>query len=202
MVGCYEKGKKENLGHGQMGCTVRMALDAQGIAEFKKHFKKHLGIMPGEDFKFHIVEHDSMLVLAGYCMKDQGKFHFRIRSKGFTKAYLQKAYEAYQVRLRSPLRNRKSLNQSNVVNEAYIFYKENIYPIPPPNINTVLTYMVNSGLYMPSSVWATKKDFDLTKAQVLWQMMLAPKRTQPGDSALLFFSAGDPHDLEYMDRTR
>ena len=50
MVGCYERGKRDNLGHGQMGCTVRMALDAQGLAEFKKHFKKHLGILPGEDF--------------------------------------------------------------------------------------------------------------------------------------------------------
>jgi len=42
-------------------------------------------------------------------------------------------------------------------------------------LNTVLTYMVNNGLYMPSLVWVTKKDFDLTKVQVLWQLLLTPK---------------------------
>jgi hypothetical protein len=98
-------------------------------------------------------------------------------------------------------RSKRAINLSNVINEAFVFYKEHIYPSQPPHINTVLAYMINHGTHAPSAVWATKKDFCVTKAQIMWRMLLAPMRTQPGDTSILFFNVGAPRDPEYDGRS-
>ena len=176
-------------------------LDSTAVAGLKKGLKNFLGILPGEDIAICIKEHSDKHLLTGYVLKDKGKSHFRLLAHGFEREFMDKCYQDYQDRLRSPTTKMKSLNYTNTVNEAYLFYKEWIYPLPPPSLNTTFTHMIASKGYIPSAVWATSKDFDLLKAEVLWSMMVEPGRVQPGDTARLFFGAGAPLDPSYDGRS-
>jgi len=174
-----------------------MALDDKAVLDVKKAVKAHLGVLPGEDFVICLKFHDDQKTLVGYCQKDKGQSHFKLSTSGWTRQYLEECYSGYQDRLRSPLRNKKSLHYSNALQETYLVYKQHVYPLPPPSLNTMLTYMINGGEHIPSAVWATSKDFDMVKAETLWQMLVHSERAQPGDTARVFFGAAAPRDPLY-----
>ena len=81
---------------------------------------------------------------------------------------------------------------------AHRFYLENYDGLPPPGINQILTYMVQSGRFLPHPMFArVSQRLNHTNATILWQIVHNSAQVNPMDVSTALFGTGDPGDSIY-----
>ena len=181
--------------------ALAMSDDKKAVPEFKKYLKNSLLIQTGD--RANIVvrlvkEKDGELYIIGYCSKDRNKAHYSQWVLGYTDSVIAAAREFYGAKSTSPLRKQRILNQSNLHNEAWAFYKSNLYPITVPTLAWTLTAMINTGEFVFSSQWAKRNvTFSMTAAETLWRIMHMPEAITCNDVCALVFDRAYPGDNVY-----
>ena len=200
---CSERGaRKKNL-HGQ-GCLFLYGyLGNDNNKEVARLIKEVLFVQPGDGTQIqvrHITEKDGAKYITGYCQKDEGTEHYRRIIHNMTEEELKKAKEFHDARSKTPLTNAYRVDQKNFHTEAWKFYKMHLSPLPPPNINQMMVYMVNSGQYLPTTSFCKNGmggHFDWESAQQLWVLMHFPQTGTATDVAHILFRQSDPGDPVY-----
>ena len=145
-----------------------------------------------------IDEDDGVKFILGYVQKYRGHADARRFVLGYTEAECEEAFEFYMARRRSPMTGRKSLSKSNLHGEMFKFYREHIYPLPPPRFNQMLVFMISSGKCMPNSAWSQANGrLDMKQASTMcamWLFMHHPDEATPENVATLFTKSEDALD--------
>mmetsp|Transcript_64737 Transcript_64737/g.134967 ORF Transcript_64737/g.134967 Transcript_64737/m.134967 type:complete len:477 (-) Transcript_64737:20-1450(-) len=138
--------------------------------------------------------------MIGYIIKDENEPHFMMWEHNVTsedKALGRKLYALYG-KVRS---NKVSLNQGNIFDRMEMFYMHNTQQPLQTAFDTVplLTEMIQSGHYMPSSTFCAAgygRGFDLQRFNALWQMKIAHETCTDLETRLVFF----PDSLQHRSR--
>ena len=148
----------------------------------------------------HITERDGIKYIMGYVQKDEGAGHYERISYNMSVEEMSEGKEFYNARKKTPLTTAYRLDPKNLHTEAFKWYRQYMYPIPPPNLNQTVLYMVTSGMYLPCTRWTLgglSNSMDWPAAQQLWTMMHFPESTNANDVARTLFRQSDPGDPIY-----
>ena len=83
--------------------------------------------------------------------------------------------------------NKTLITRKNFIKEALRFYGLYLKPLPLPNVTTLLTYMITSGNYVPSSDWTYGQQVDVQSAEVLLKLGFNHECASPANIAAIFF---------------
>ena len=83
--------------------------------------------------------------------------------------------------------NKTLITRKNFIKEALRFYGLYLKPLPLPNVTTLLTYMITSGNYVPSTDWTYGQQVDVQSAEVLLKVGFNHECASPANVAAIFF---------------
>jgi hypothetical protein len=111
---------------------------------------------------------------------------------------IQEAANEYIAQSNDPFKMRIPITTSIFLTLAHRFYLENYDGLPPPGINQILTYMVQSGRFLPHPMFArVTQRLNHTSATILWQIVHNSAQVNPMDVSTALFGTGDPGDSIY-----
>jgi len=97
--------------------------------------------------------------------------------------------------------NKTLITRKNFIKEALRFYGLYLKPLPLPNVTTLLTYMITSGNYVPSSDWTYGQQVDLAAAECLLKVGFNHECASPENIAAIFFRTSpgldDYHNMDF-----
>jgi hypothetical protein len=197
-----ERGKRKTQKHIQACGRTHAALDDATIKEMSKDIKAALQLSAGEDYKITIKRVTNGDVglrrLLGYCQKDYGNEHYKCYSNNFPVLLLKSCYDEYMLTVTDPMKSRTLITQQNFLSNAFRFYSEHFDGIPPPNINMMLTYMLQSGKYTLSGHWCRRYNrVEYDASQIIWTSFFHARDTSAADVSAVVFNIGDPGDDIY-----
>lgn len=185
----------------------------QGVARFKvtvpfvgackaivAAFKEYLPVAKGDKGVVQVkplAGVQSFLGMIGYVTK----LPLGVRLWNVSAAEVKEGQSLYALVKVDPLSGKRALNKSNFMKEVFAFWHRHLRPLRYP-IETVVLYMVQSGDYMPTSVWLlgecvfgalsgvgpSGSGMDATKAKIFWSFCHESDKATPVDIKNLFFS--------------
>ena len=195
-----ERGAREKRLHLQ-GCVwVWCYLESDHTKDLSSAIRSHFHVRPNEGTQImvKIVEHkNGDLYTLGYCQKYAGHADYKPVNYGLTDRELEGAREYYDAKKPTTMTTATRLEFKNLHVECKAFYRARIYPAPVPNLNTMLSFMISTGEYMPVTKFTVNGQgncLDWQNAQLLWEALMAPEMVTRADTARLFFRCSDPGD--------
>ena len=125
----------------------------------------------------------TILRMAGYCMKDDGKAHYRFHSVGISREDLAKAKEAYEVVRVNFFDGKTVLKKYTVVAHMWQQWKHFIRPLDVNDPATIVMWMIQSGEFMFDQEWMCRSGAGVlpSKLSALWKIARYPGRTTLDD---------------------
>ena len=198
-----ERGERKKNLHLQGLLLVYGYIGDDAQKELTRLIKEALLVFPNDGTQVqlrHITERDGVKYIMGYVQKDEGAGHYERISYNMSVEEMSEGKEFYNARKKTPLTTAYRLDPKNLHTEAFKWYRHYMYPIPPPNLNQTVLYMVTSGMYLPCTRWTLgglSNSMDWPAAQQLWTMMHFPESTNANDVARTLFRQSDPGDPIY-----
>ena len=127
--------------------------------------------------------------LIGYCMKDSVEKHFECVTLNISDDDISLGFDQYLMHGIGPLKDRTSITPGNIFDRAIIFYNQHERGRPRVQLPQVLTHMITSTKFYPSSQWVIPhqgQGMDMDRANKVWRMMVHPKETKVEDVFLVF----------------
>ena len=134
----------------------------------------------------HLVGSQSFLGLVGYITK----LPLQVRLWNISPSMVKEGQQLYALVKVDPLAGKRALNKSNIMKELYAFWHRNLRPTWFP-AEAVTLYMIQSGEYMPTSVWligGSGQGLDINKVTVFWKLVHKPEDASMSDIMSIFYS--------------
>jgi hypothetical protein len=122
--------------------------------------------------------------MVGYCVKDQGKPHFRLIQWNVSQDEIEEG------------KRKVPLCFKNTIHKAHVYYTH-MPNAPPPedvDIRQVLLSMLKSGIYIPDCAWVVPtagRGMQFSRLKSIWRSMTAPHLLNAADIDNIFIMEDD-----------
>jgi len=154
-----ERGNRNHNRHLHSAVEIFCATDNEALKEVNKVVKSSVSITAKEGLSvcikgFSLGDIVGRRRCLGYIQKDSGKSWYRMVNHNFDSNELKSAADEFNAESGDPFKQRLPITATNVLSLAHRFYLESFEGLPPPNINTMVKYMVQSGRFLLSPLFA------------------------------------------------
>lgn len=135
--------------------------------------------------------------MVGYCVKDQGKPHYRVIQSNVSQDEIEEGKLEYIKEGKGDLKGKVPLCFKNTINKAHVYYTHYMPNAPPPqdvDIRQVLLSMLKSGIYIPDCAWVVPtagRGMQFTRLKSIWRSMTAPELLTATDIDNIFIMQDD-----------
>jgi len=133
-----------------------------------------------------LVGSQSFLGLIGYITK----LPLQVRLWNISPSMVKEGQQLYALVKVDPLAGKRAVNKSNIMKELYAFWHRNLRPTWFA-AEAVTLYMIQSGEYMPTSVWlmgGSGQGLDFNKVTVFWKLVHQPEDATMRDIMTIFYA--------------